>query len=400
MGPERESAHWRNWLLALVTTVVVLGAAEWGFRRAATVDPTIPALFRIPHPVLGWALEPDVSYRNPFPDGDVLVTVNSAGWRDLERSFEGTAGTGRIAVLGDSFIEAYSVDLEQAFHRQLETVLLTSGHRFEVLGFGVAGYSTLQEYLAFREAAVRYSPHLVLLGFCLINDVRDNSRELTDKLGDVVVQHGARPFLERAGDSWRITPTGVTATEAPVPSVLRHLYARSWLLRRIPRAVRARALRRRSQEHPEEFHLSVNGVNYCEPTPEYERAWEVTAEILRRLREEVEGAGGELAVFTVPTRRESNERLIAGADRAADGRLCLREAPANRRLAAILDQLGVPLIDLLPAFRERLAEGEVLYRPSDRHWNARGHALAADLVLAELDRHALLPAAGGQSSSP
>jgi hypothetical protein len=54
----------------------------------------------------------------------------------------------------------------------------------------------------------------------------------------------------------------------------------------------------------------------------------------------------------------------------------------------MLGKLGIPYIDLLPGFRRRAAQGEVLFFETDGHPNARGYALIAELVLDHLRNNA------------
>src|SRR5262249_41933202 len=103
-------------------------------------------------------------------------------FRDLERAVRKPPGTFRVAVLGDSFIQATEVSLEDAFPMQLQTRLngcRAAGDRgVEVLGFGVRSFGTAQELLLLQNVVRQYEPHLVVLAFCAGNDVMNNSREL------------------------------------------------------------------------------------------------------------------------------------------------------------------------------------------------------------------------------
>ena len=113
-----------------------------------------------------------------MPEATVSVTYNSGGWHDIEHSVVKPDGVFRILVLGDSFMEAYSVELQDAFHSRIEELARTAGRETEVINLGVASYGTLQEYMVFRDIGRLYEPDLVLLGFFVTNDVMNNSLEL------------------------------------------------------------------------------------------------------------------------------------------------------------------------------------------------------------------------------
>ncbi len=115
-------------------------------------------------------------------EGLAYVRINSDGLRDREHTITKPEGTFRIAVIGDSYCEAFSVSLEQAFWsvmgKKLEECGAFPRKRIEVINFGVSGYGTAQELLTLREKAWRYSPDLVLVAVTTNNDITDNSRVL------------------------------------------------------------------------------------------------------------------------------------------------------------------------------------------------------------------------------
>jgi len=49
-----------------------------------------------------------------------------------------------------------------------------------------------------------------------------------------------------------------------------------------------------------------------------------------------------------------------------------------------VDELGLPFIDLTPAFQEAAARGEITYFDYDSHWNVSGHALAGQTIAESL----------------
>src|SRR5207302_1004783 len=104
-------------------------------------------------------------------------------------------GVTRIAVLGDSFVEAVQVGNDDVFTRKMEALL---GSSVEVLNFGSAGFGTTQEYMTYLDRVRQFKPDIVILGFLSENDMRNNSR----KLETLYNEGGARqmPFVENAPD--------------------------------------------------------------------------------------------------------------------------------------------------------------------------------------------------------
>ena len=67
----------------------------------------------------------------------------------------------RIVLLGDSFMEAYSTNLEESFRPTSRTPgPARAGAEIEVINLGVGGYGSLQEYLAFDLVGRDYRPDL------------------------------------------------------------------------------------------------------------------------------------------------------------------------------------------------------------------------------------------------
>ncbi len=371
--------------LALSLGVLALGLLVLEAVARLLPDPSDSIVaHRIPDPVLGWRLEPGarVSYRAGGPAVDFVY--NSRGWRDVEHDIAKPRDVRRVLVLGDSFMEAFSVPLEASLARRLEAELDASGPT-EVINFGVGGYGTLQQWLAFTTEGVWYEPDLVLLAFYTHNDVLDNSRTLLGAefpATDANVR--SRPFLDPSSPDWQVIPPDYASarrafaealgtSDANLPGPLR-LLGRSALYRRY-RDVR-RSLGQPAAAPQNE--LRVPGVYACDQPPEWAEAWRLTERILVRLAEDVRASGAELVVFTVPSHLEVDPPDVPEAR-------CLAEPPQSTRLPPTLAAHGVRFVDLLPEFRAAHAGGARLFG-GDLHWTEDGHALAARVVAEALGR--------------
>jgi hypothetical protein len=140
--------------------------------------------------------------------------------------------------------------------------------------------------------------------------------------------------------------------------------------------------------------LALLGENYCAEPEEYTRAWNITQRIFAKLKEDVEAHGAKLVVFDVPPVEEVSLQYMEDVAAKVEHpeKLCLEQAPSQSRLSNMLNKLHIDFIPLLSDFRKvTRQDGIQLYHADDLHWNPKGHALAARLVVSELIKRALLP---------
>lgn len=394
-----------NLILAVISLSLSLFLSEIVIRQFIPIDLGSSMAYRIPHPILGWVLKPGVSYHNRMLEATVRVTYNSKGWRDVEHAMDAPHGAFRALVLGDSFMEAYSVELNEALHKRLEEFARQRGADLEVINLGVGGYGTLQEYLAFQELGPLYQPQLVLLGLFIANDVRNNSFELESIVKTGTMKVESRPFLDaNPPPAWRITPIDFEGAQRRYAAAQRrqNTFPQKWASRSAlvqlavsgaTRLVRmlSSTVKQVAKAQPglaeQARDLAYYGVHYCLEPAEYTRAWDSTKRILARLKRDTEASGGRLFVFTVPALEEVS---VAAMDRVRahaphPDKLCLEEATAYRRSTELLEELQIDNVNLLPHFRRVMREeGTNLFRRSDSHWNPAGHALAAQLIVSTL----------------
>ena len=395
----------------VLLSLVLLGigsvglAAEWYLRSRVPIDWTVE--YRIPNSVLGWSLAPEARFTTYVPE-PVEISYNSEGWRDIESDGRLDADL-RIAILGDSFVEGYSVEQAETVSSRISRLIEARGQHGEVFNFGVGGYSTFQEYLVYKQIASTYRPQVVLLGFYLDNDVRNNDRRLESALNTGQRKAESRPFLE-LGSSGKWSTKSIDIVKVRQEYEFELARRQEWPLRDARKSVLLRVLGRTVRrlqgsivspdgietlvtQQKDLVDVSRFGVHFCEEPKDITSAWAVTSTVLERLRDEVRADGAELIVFTVPALQEvykgAMETRVEGS--ALAKQICFERAPGYQRLQGILDVLGIESVDLLPPFRDAAREENATLFRGDGHWGPTGHALAAEFVFGELHRRQLLP---------
>jgi hypothetical protein len=318
-------------------------------------------------------------------DGTRRIEINSDGWRGPETTLKPPAGTFRIALLGDSYIEAFEVPFEATLGELLEERLTAlRGTPVEVLNFGHGGYGTGQELLTLKHEVWKYSPDLVLLAVTTGNDISDNYRPL--KRSDYV------PYYVFQGDSLVLDSTFVQSrgfrSRARWTRRLFAVVQHSRLAQLINRSRRLnrkeeRQTRNASSGPGEELGMR-DEVHLPPATTEWQEAWRVTEGILRMMHDECREHDTPFAMVTltrgiqVAPSRELKEKFLR--------RLGTKDLYyPERRLAAFGEQEGIPVLNLAPAMAKQAEERQIYFHAHRDslgigHWSREGHLAAAELI--------------------
>jgi hypothetical protein len=314
-------------------------------------------------------------------EGFARLHINSHGMQDVERALVKPAGTKRIAVLGDSFVEAMQVDRSRNFCNIVERQLNAADgtQKWEVLNFGVSNASLSQMYLRLKEKVSKFSPDVVAIEY----PVDATYQFIPDQSATFLA---ARPIFHFDGHSlhedrqlmyiWRQSPEG---QRYRMTSWLR---ANSWIWGVVSNCVeqacgwwqglisgRTRWGSELATNAPPAPATTVN-ANAVHLTPEAlaqteKRAsqyyWPIADGLFKMIKDECDRQKCKLVVirFSRATKNDNPE----------ESRL-LRETAAR---------YGFPVIDAIPAFTRSRAEGARLFY--DQHFNLEGHALLATEIL-------------------
>ncbi|MFP4477107.1 MAG: alginate O-acetyltransferase AlgX-related protein [Desulfatibacillaceae bacterium] len=304
--------------------------------------------------------------------------TNAQGWNSRHREYHAAKRPGefRIAVVGDSFVEALQVDYGKSFAEGVED--MPWDRPVSVYRFGVGGAPMSQYVQVARNELSKYAPDVVVV-LMIHNDFRE---------------------------SWRPRPGAVW------DSFLTYRYEDGGLVERQPAALRSSAwefvrhsatwryLARRWQVDFQEMARKLLG-------PGEALAWRGAG----RYAANIEAAG---ILSDVPLHRQCVRHTLAELDRACrnmGSRLLVvmdadrtsiyhgnearsREAGPlvlNRIMAGETARAGIPLLDLHEPFaREYADRGRPFNFDCDGHWNAYAHGFVARLVADFLGRETRL----------
>ena len=363
-GSRRNTARRRPFVWAARLGLLGAGLCV-GLLLIVLLDPLLPGIDwvpAVPSEEFHHVRVPGVWVAQQWEWGPTRVHIGSAGWREAPPAAAGEASPPagdrfRLAVMGDSFVEAVQVAWEDTFVARLE---VRSDGRTEVLNRGISGYGPLLSLLRWRRQVVHERPTHLLLLVCP-NDIVDD-RTYTD--------NARRPDGSGTG--------GVSSAEAGDTADLRWKEPRS---RTVPREGWLPRLYRRWHGRAAVVWVSLKTRAVADPD-EPLRNWRrqnramtsLTGRHLLELAAAAREAGVEFTLSAVPTSWEFREQAPPPE---------LRVGPTFAdNVAAWAEANGVRYVDLQPAFRTAAAEGQRLFFERDGHFTEAGHAVAAEVFAA------------------
>ncbi|MDP6407770.1 MAG: SGNH/GDSL hydrolase family protein [Planctomycetota bacterium] len=361
---EGQTALWRRGLrglgIALGTLVVLLGGTELVLRALGYASG--PARYFDPR--IGFRFHPNQERFMADGDGEPIAEVvfNELGLRGPVWSAPRRSDERRIACLGDSFTFGWGEAADdETWPARLQELLtdrpgLTT---WTTMNFGVPGYNLWNSTRMYEHVARPFEPDLVLIGFFL-NDVAPP---------DKGPRHTDRGLLYWAGRT----------------ALLQVFHAQ--LRGRIsyfdnPDDAETKAARAIFREHQREI---LNDPDSEVAGPFWGRAMVELGELVDGVRAD----GCDLLLLCFPQRSQVvyvARAAAAGGDSVGEALLAMGAPQA--RLAGEAERLGVPYLDLLPAFARvgPSAYGEL----ESGHPSARGYSAAAEAIAGRLEELGLL----------
>jgi lysophospholipase L1-like esterase len=274
--------------------------------------------------------------------------LNSMGFNDTEFSEAKPPGTLRILAIGDSFVSGvvpYADNFVTLLEKSMNDLQPT-----EIFNLGIPHAGPKNYAITASMFIPRYHPDLVLVHLFMGNDFTDSLRKQPRWLSWALLHAVYRVFTKTEG---RILHTE-DRYEDSAPRFTEEFY-------RQLEAQRGRVLARGRAGYDK---LAIHVL------PELEKIKEICAANRSRL-----------LVVLAPDEIQVNDDLKRSVMPNTT-----RVDLFNQWIADALNQRNIPVIDLLPEFRER-TRAERLYKPRNTHWNRAGNRLAAELLFKFVQEH-------------
>lgn len=270
--------------------------------------------------------------------GGKAITINPSGYRGREAGPK--TERRRVVMLGDSVAFGPEVGDDETFSALIDA----NSPRFEVVNLAVPGYGTDQELIRLEREGLACGPDVVVLNFCLENDLADNA--LPFFFYDGV---WAKPFFRLEEGELRLHDAHLR--RSPLLKAAFFLRQESHLYNRLFPLPRARATAEGWKERAEQA------------LERRDEVLKLTARLIASMRDRAAARGASFVVLLHPNRL------------AFQGRSELAEL-----LAGSARREGVRVVDLSERYRTRSLAFRDFTVDAMGHLSLAGHRLAAEEI--------------------
>lgn len=384
---------WQIFRTLALQALLILLLAEIGLRLLTPHHEKLRQLLYMPprgandldrYTTLEQLLAPTLLGWDPYGEHYGFV-LSSRGFRTHEYTTPKLPGTFRVAAVGDSFTFAcgglpYSLGWPSLLEEGLRQ---RTRQKIDVFALGVPGVGPLFERRLWQLEGERVQADVLVLAFFVGNDFID---EMHVPFGDSPAAAIARrSYLARWVRHFRRLQRGLEqpSREPPPLPAPAHEPApggtrRGGFERPEFREVWQSQMRRFTPQAV--LKTEAERSQICDRRHQRELAatFAKIERLLEAFHAEVTATGTRMTILLIPDRFQVHpeERPAILAYLGRDERDFDWDLP-QRRLRALFERKGILSLDLLEAFRQAAAKGEVLYEPGDTHWSPAGNALAA-----------------------
>ncbi|MEL6863618.1 MAG: hypothetical protein AAFP19_04330 [Bacteroidota bacterium] len=329
----------------------------------------------------------------------LLNQINSLGIRGPEIPAK-AKGEKRLLLLGDSFLQSDEVSFEQSIGQQLQAL---SGDSLRFIQHGFPSWSPLLQVNWLLRRGIDLKPDEVIL-FTFFNDFVSGISADSAYLPYAQFDEQGYP------SGFQFTSSSSTADRYYSPSPLQRHFERWYLFRMIKRTGeqigRANCFlsneqfdqllqcppsdfRQAQRSYPCNDNIHFNYLwdmiglsrDYSQWDPQTKLHMDLGLKYIALMHRYLSERNIPLRIVYIPSAWQFEEENLLGRAGLGIDQYIFPEGGINRALEQFCDQRAIPFLSLYPAFRNyKNSHSQILYYPSDGHWNEWGHQVAARAV--------------------
>jgi hypothetical protein len=281
--------------------------------------------------------------------------INNVGWNSAI-DFAQPKRAPRIAIIGDSYVEALQVNVEDSMAGQLRRMV---SPQVEVYAFGISGASLSQYLQMARYARTHFDPDIIVINV-VHNDFDESLCSVKRQAGMLCLDDDGPDIREAPIVPYHPNPA---LRQARRIALIRFLIANLKVQAQVQQLFSTRGTNQR---------FNAN-VDVAQAVARRSRIDKVTGYVLSELKREIQETP---VVFLIDAPRQD---LYAGT---------LQDSNVlwlNHHLRSRCEELGFHFIDLTNAFSRIFDSTRIRFESEyDWHWNERGHWAAAFEVYRKL----------------
>jgi len=292
--------------------------------------------------------------------------INSNGWNSIHKKYRIHKNKRRIAIIGDSYVEALMVDYDKSLAERIEKL---SNYQFEVYRFGISGAPLSQYYYMLKKEVLQYKPDIVV--FILVHNDFDESWRY--KYGRYTSCFLKLKILKN-GNIIEIPPSIYKEKWYDFirkSAIFRFLYYRE----KVNMNVIKNILRKNNVKY--QANIQINDLKI-----KMKNNYLVTDYILKKIKE-ISEKNGFKVLFVMDGDRNSIYKNLPDEKLYKNGALML-----NLMVKKITHKYQLPFIDLHPIFKKDYKKYHHKFNYNcDFHWNEYGHNIVAKHILNYIEKN-------------
>jgi hypothetical protein len=305
------------------------------------------------------------------------VALNDLGFHDRDYSPERPSpSTYRIMVLGDSYVAAWEVLLDETFHKRLEARLAKEDPlgrgSYQVIAFGQGRSAQEAEIEWLRKYGPVYKPDVVLLLFFCGNDFMENDPATFREASDFGLRYIGKVAPRKLEFFRKLMIVPSSRLNGLIAEAATEYYA----------------------EHLDRFDATISPADLMSPEigiyrnplpPEWQAAFERTGKLLEVVRHEARALGARFVLASLSGPQAIGDLAPAILWKEVKDPAFDYDRP-DRWVRGWAASHHVPLVELGPPLA-KIGRRRVFWK-HDQHLNSYGHAVVADLLYPALVRDA------------